>query len=179
MKFLFILAFVSFTLGLTAQNPAGIGWNDRKLKWEDFKGMADNRSSFKAHTTSNVALDYSVSGRQVIIESNCLFIPGKSWVKTGTDKLLTHEQLHFDIAESGRRKFMDVVARTQFIPGKVEQQIEKLFNTLLDENQELQNKYDEETDHGLNETRQQEWEMKIRNELTNLPETRQVEGKLR
>ena len=62
---------------------------------------------------------------------------------------------------------------------EIEQQIDKLFKELLNETQILQEKYDEETDHGLNETRQQEWEKKIRSELASFPENKQAEGQLR
>lgn len=77
---------------------------ERKLIWEDFQGTPDFSDSTKAAQISTTIQLRSGkvnfwTGKATFIGS-ALMYKGKSWVKPGfmNDYVLSHEQIHFDIA---------------------------------------------------------------------------------
>lgn len=77
----------------------------------------------------------------------------------------THEQLHFDIAELIARK-----SRKEISLGEYDKQtfkiqfnsIAKKFLVMLNIEQDL---FDQQTNHAMNENKENEWENKVANEL--------------
>ncbi len=79
----------------------------RKLTWDDFKGKNDSDfDSRKAETTTVILTEktYYNSEKVPVYEIACYFLPAKSWSITSEKIALSHEQLHFDIAELYTRK---------------------------------------------------------------------------
>ncbi len=78
-----------------------IQWDsERKLVWSDFLGKPERRSSFKATTSSKIGFDWDIFEDSINVTVSTQFIRHSSWVADDpTEKLLAHEQGHFDIAE--------------------------------------------------------------------------------
>jgi len=55
-------------------------------------------------------------------------------------------------------------------PGKVQEDVSRIYKKVMDEKEEYQNKYDKETDFSRNKQKQAEWLEKIKDELDELDE---------
>ena len=115
MKKLFILFFIFCCLMVLAQKPSTnvsqpqytsedtLHWSkDRKLTWDDFKGLPDSNSTGMAGTSSGFFYySYYNSDTTLEFKVNTIFFKKYSWVKTEymDSETLNHEQRHFDISE--------------------------------------------------------------------------------
>ena len=91
-----------------------------------------------------------------------------SWCKENmrNDYTLAHEQLHFDITLLMAKKM--VVAMRNYKGYTVENFSKKITAIYNDYNKKIaimQDEYDEETNHSINIKEQQEWILKIKNEM--------------
>ena len=147
-----------------------IQWeNNQKLTWKDFKGKPNKRSPYKAMTFASVSSNLiSFSKNELKIEILCHFIKNKSWKTIETDELLRHEQLHFDIAELAARKMRERVSKLNLknLSSKnIEQKLNSIFNSSVEEQMEMNQKYDSETNHSIKYIAQSDWEKKIKEKL--------------
>ena len=147
-----------------------IQWeNNQKLTWKDFKGKPNKRSPYKAMTFASVSSNLiSFSKNELKIEILCHFIRNKSWKTIETDELLRHEQLHFDIAELAARKMIERVSKLNLknLSSKnIEQKLNSIFNSSVEEQMEMNQKYDSETNHSIKYIAQSDWEKKIKEKL--------------
>jgi hypothetical protein len=147
-----------------------IQWeNNQKLTWKDFKGKPNKRSPYKAMTFASVSSNLiSFSKNELKIEILCHFIRNKSWKTIETDELLRHEQLHFDIAELAARKMRERVSKLNLknLSSKnIEQKLNSIFNSSVEEQMEMNQKYDSETNHSIKYIAQSDWEKKIKEKL--------------
>ena len=147
-----------------------IQWeNNQKLTWKDFKGKHNKRSPYKAMTFASVSSNLiSFSKNELKIEILCHFIRNKSWKTIETDELLRHEQLHFDIAELAARKMRERVSKLNLknLSSKnIEQKLNSIFNSSVEEQMEMNQKYDSETNHSIKYIAQSDWEKKIKEKL--------------
>ena len=147
-----------------------IQWeNNQKLTWKDFKGKPNKRSPYKAMTFASVSSNLiSFSKNELKIEILCHFIKNKSLKTIETDELLRHEQLHFDIAELAARKMRERVSKLNLknLSSKnIEQKLNSIFNSSVEEQMEMNQKYDSETNHSIKYIAQSDWEKKIKEKL--------------
>jgi hypothetical protein len=183
---------LSASVALVAAAP--IEWSQSlKLTQADFRGEAPDSSVDAAR--SWVALDVAwecFEGRPRS-HARAVFDPDRSWWRGGLPDLwggieeglsrtqldnrrtaaerdrdlLRHEQLHFDLTEIAARtirKQFDDLARVCALPGRnqdIEQAVAAIENAWADE----QILYDKDTDHGLNQVRQRQWESRVRRQL--------------
>ena len=141
-----------------------ITWSaTRRLTLAYFQARAPTGDPLSASTSSNIKADAAC--RDYVFSSTvaATFDPNTSWVrnpKTTSEMLLRHEQLHFDITEAYAR-----IMRQKLRLFAAKANCEKLqpgFNNTTRLvyaawNNE-QNRYDQETNHGLNAVRQAAWE---------------------
>ncbi|MNJ90839.1 hypothetical protein D3C87_84790 [compost metagenome] len=143
--------------------------SNRKLTWNDFQGIADSTSKYKAHTYSQITTTLIYyNNDSIVYDMPCHFIVNKSWATNiKTDALLKHEQLHFDIAELCARKIRREYINHKMVDTKKTYKfISDIFEKYGKKNQNsLNNFYDLETKHGLIKDKQKEWEAKIAKEL--------------
>ena len=152
-------------------NDELIVWStERKLNWEDFKGTPDSSSVHKANTGTRIMSKTLVFTDNLIeCEMYTVFDTKRSWVKEKSEKLLLHEQLHFDIAELNMR-----ILRKRFESYKLEsldrfnKDKKKMFQETLEDIKRMNSKYDEETEHGLIIKNQLEWEIEVKKSLSEL-----------
>lgn len=142
-----------------------------KLKWEDFRGVSDPLSKYKAMTFSKIHLKHELLNDRIILDISCSFNCSLSWSKNKkSDSLLAHEQLHFDITELAARKIRkecsqhtsdDLSLSSKFI-----QTTYNYYNAYYRDS--VNAGYDLETDHGIIISKQKEWEKRISEELKTL-----------
>lgn len=136
-----------------------------QLTWNDFNGKPDAGSSFNANTgykfntrlkSINFKADTAViNGFEIDLELDAKL----TWVKKGkeTDYLLKHEQGHFDIAVLLAHEILKQVSEAHFTKTNFQNALNKIVNTVGEKYRKMGITYDEETDHSINTTVQQEW----------------------
>jgi len=130
----------------------------RKLLWSDFKGKPDSRGVALSYTQINFETNYSDGRYSFVIYSQ--FLPYKSFTTTAKEKILKHEQLHFDITELMVRKM-----RRLLVGVNDEKESNAIYAQTIKEWEEMQQQYDRETNNSINQERQAKWEIAISNSL--------------
>ena len=151
-------------------SPATIPWSAaRKLSWGDFKMRLPETRSGDAHTEVNITWRYNTycPDNALWFTVTALFLTEKSWVAPSqeSETLLRHEQLHFDLAEIYARALRQRLNsfKVDCEPtAATDTQIDQIGNKYVDALNAAHRRYDLETQHGLNGTRQGEWEQKVR-----------------
>lgn len=149
-------------------------WDEnRPLKWSDFKGEVESESSFAAVSYTEIWYTYEwyeiYGSVQVETEVHSYFNHQKSWCSLADTsvELLIHEQGHFDINEIHARELRKAFAEFDF-SYDVEEEIELIFESIMEERQLMQDQYDRETDHYFNVEKQLEWNRFIEKRLAEL-----------
>lgn len=156
-------------------NEETMTWvESQKLSWADFKADPNLESDAVALTASGITFGYSVktSGRRIIDFSTSVeahFYPNKSWYlkEKGDDRILMHEQLHFDITELYARQFRKQLMRLE-VNQNVKVQMTRLHATINEALNETQKRYDKQSNHSINIEMQRQWENFIADELKKL-----------
>jgi len=141
---------------------------DSLLNKDDFKSRSKG-SSAMGFTSSGIFLYPSENGGVLVFYVEAIFIKSKSYITKYSEYILKHEQLHFDICELYARKLRQKLAETDFKKVKNVQQL--IQNAYAKVNQEFgreQEKYDKDTEHGLNAAKQQVWSDDIHRRLKEL-----------
>lgn len=153
---------------LDAQDIEYLNWKDRKLTWDDFQGNVPAETDFDALTHSEI--DFRFEGEGVILKFtiNTLFDPTQSWKKDGvTKEVLKHEQGHFDITEYHSRLLRKNLKTNRYKGfDTIEQEIRDMFNEASTAANEMQLLYDKQTNHSINQKKQNKWNKKIRKMLS-------------
>lgn len=173
---LFTLLILSAPLLLSVVKPTPTGpvtdelrWQPgRRLAWADFKGSPDRSSPMDALTESGITFTWTCDHRGFKAVIYSLFVPSKSWVKAPTGSLLAHEQLHFDITELHARKLRKYFAemRNPCYLGK--EGINTAARRIIQESNDMQRRYDDETRHSERYSEQKRWETLIAQQLQDL-----------
>jgi hypothetical protein len=150
-------------------------WSDTyKLTWNDFKGVSQNNKRAAAITASGITFGFSIktSGSQVInftTEVYAHFYPEESWYKPelADSYILAHEQLHFDITELHARKFRQKIAQLK-ASNHVESDLKSLHKNSNRVLENMQVRYDKETNYSRNSEFQNKWKSYIDVELKTL-----------
>jgi len=135
-----------------SQDYETIPWNSkRKLTWNDFQGK--NRFSTSG-TRDNMKVDFKI---------DTFFYPAKSWYDPSLcdEGILKHEQLHFDISEIYARKMKKRLANESFTYSNVKSRVKTIYKEIMQELDEYQNQYDDETNFSRDREQQILWNSKI------------------
>ncbi|MEO6819049.1 MAG: hypothetical protein ABI266_06930 [Ginsengibacter sp.] len=144
---------------------------NKRLTWSDFKGVAQPNHFGGAVTASGFAFgsQSEYDGEKITIDIGIItfFLKSTSWKKPEINSAfhLLHEQNHFDITRLGSEKFMSEIKKANFTKSNYQQLITTIFNRVYRENDELQNKYDLETNHSINTKKQEEWNQWVADQL--------------
>lgn len=157
-----ILPFLFVSL-FQAKDPASlIEWtSDKRLTWSDFKGTPDAGSTNAALTSSSITIEFGYSSRGMNYGIKCRFNTASSWGRIKNEHILAHEQGHFDLAELHARKLNKALKAYVFNSKTVSKDVNAIYDTIMKEHHQLQQEYDEATDHSRKVTAQKEWEEKI------------------
>ena len=170
---LFLLMIFSSLFAFSQKSvlSSQIEWKDSyRLKWSDFQGKPEMRTSALAATESIITISFKQIDQNISLVEIRSFVEKKgSWVKEKSDKLLKHEQVHADISELFARKIRKAITDNSY--RKVEELIETVENEYkkyVKEGGKYQRLYDKETNHSINKEEQKQWESKIEKELQGL-----------
>ena len=153
---------------------APIVWSAaRPLTVADFQNRPNPSERLAALTSTNIKAgaacrDFVFSGT---VEAT--FEPSASWVRspaTMPAALLRHEQMHFDLTEVHARRLRQKLVAFQARANceKLQPAFDNVTKPLYVEWDRDQNRYDQETNHGLNAVRQAEWERQTQLRLEQL-----------
>ena len=145
-------------------------WNEGlKLSRADFFGKEPKRSPYAGYSYTIILMDYEVESfdrRNIkpVFKIRSAFNRAKSWIsessKSNPDRVLMHEQLHFDISELTSRRLKARLEKKRFTEN-FRREIREIYDSEIAKGEEMQERYDEETRHGLSKERQKAWEIKI------------------
>ena len=134
---------------------------DRRLDWEDFLCEPKRGTDAVASTSTTLGITYQVKNNKLTYEITCNFSKVKSWGLLKTPYILAHEQAHFDITELYARKLNQELSQYEFNKRTFKQDINNIYQKIVDEKEAFQKTYDGETDHSRNKRAQFEWLDKI------------------
>ncbi|MCX2741848.1 DUF922 domain-containing protein [Pontibacter anaerobius] len=140
---------------------------DRRLSWDDFKGLPDDTNPHHALTAANLAVNAGCKNNQYTYKVKCVFLPQQSWSKKkSSDKLLAHEQLHFDLTEVHARQLrhdLQTISCSN-LKAKLGLMVNEAFKRWKAE----QDLFDQASKHGLDKDEQQAWAASIAARLKKL-----------
>lgn len=146
-----------------------IPWQDsHKLSWEDFKASPDPNSKNAALTSSTINIEFGYDEEGLTFSIRCSFDKNRSWVRIRNNDVLAHEQGHFDIAEVHARMLYKAMKEYKFNAKTVGQDINGIYENMMNLHRQAQTLYDKETDYSRNSVHQEDWLKKIQQQLTDL-----------
>ena len=153
------------------QDEQFIEWSlSKKLSWDDYLAKPSKNDDAAAITSTALSFEYHVRNNNMTYKISCRFSKTKSWGRYQSDYILKHEQGHFDITEIFARKLLKAIKEYRFDPKTYQNDLSNIYNKIMDEKEEFQSRYDNETDFSRNKLRQAEWLEKINEELDKLEE---------
>lgn len=186
MKFISVLFLSMLTAPVFSQLDVSIDWQPVKasvkndtvyyagktnLSWNDFYKKDEEGSDAAALTTSGFGFGAGIrtlNGKGTLtINVFCYFLRSKSWYKEKYRNayVLNHEQHHFDIAYLGTCYFVRKLKAAKFTTRNYTALLQNLYTEAYNYMNDLQDKYDEETDNGRAKTKQADWNKRITDEL--------------
>jgi Bacterial protein of unknown function (DUF922) len=145
----------------------GIVWQpERRLSWDDFQSEADMNEPLHAMTSTNIEVQAKCYGNLMQFEVKCVFKTKDSWSKNKqSERLLAHEQMHFDLTEVHARLLRQKLAQTPGLCGSDRSRFGKIVEGYFADWKKEQDQYDRESNHGLDQEQQLIWENKIARQL--------------
>lgn len=144
---------------VSSNDTCCIEWKERRLQRSDFRYTKMPGTKYAVSATSIRMSFFNLDGK-VILKSASVFIFDKS--NTNIDSMssynVAHEQLHFDITEYFRRKFMQEIILKKL---KSEIEIKNAYDKISEQCNLFHDQYDLQTSHGQKRTEQLEWKNKI------------------
>jgi hypothetical protein len=140
---------------------------DSLLDKDDFKSRS--KGSAMGFTASGIFLYPSENAGVLVFYVEAIFVKSKSYITKYSDYVLKHEQLHFDVCELYARKLRQKINEIDFKKVKnVQQVIQNAYAKINTEFSREQEKYDKDTEHGLNAAKQQVWADDIQKRIKEL-----------
>ncbi len=154
-----------------SQDYETIAWSpENKLTWGDFKGKAPSNDRAAATTASGISYRFSTMGTsgkvKLDFKVSTFFYPNKSWNQPSLCDylILSHEQLHFDISELYARKMRKRLTSGTFTQN-VKDEVKLIYKEILEELEEFQDLYDDQTNYSRDIQQQLIWNNKIEKAL--------------
>ena len=145
-----------------------VRWSpDRRLSWEDFKANPDTENPHHALTAANLAVNAQCQQNGFSYQVSCVFLPTQSWTKNvESEKLLKHEQLHFDLTEVHARLLRRELETLDCadLKDKLSVTVTSAFAQWKAE----QSAFDADCKHGLNVAKERVWAADIAQRLKQL-----------
>lgn len=153
-------------------SPSTLAWSaSRPLSWADFQARPGAPVNLAALTSANIDVKVGCSDFKFSAAVKAVFTPTESWVREpgkASAQLLRHEQVHFDLTEVHARQMRQKLALMQFDCDKLQPALNNYTKVAFLAWQREEARYDQETNHGLNAARQQQWEAAVQQRLEKL-----------
>ncbi len=146
----------------------------RPLVWADFKGYPTKPSKYAAAVMPGFAYEGRSEVSEGIVHLNLLMkvfvLQSSSWVKADARNpySLNHEQRHFEIAKLVAERFKQKIKPDSLTISDYNSIIQYKYIESFREMNHLQEQYDAETRHGLDELAQERWNRRLDAELKTL-----------
>jgi hypothetical protein len=141
-----------------------------KLKWTDFQGKIPSTeltSSTRAVCPHEIIVSPYREKGALNYRVELVFLKKLAWGKDTSRYTLSHEQLHFDIAELYSRKLRKSINDVKARSGSTDD-FKMVIEDILSSESKAQVDFDQETAHGIYQTKQLEWAKKVAKELDEL-----------
>jgi hypothetical protein len=144
---------------------------DRKLMWSDFRALPRPGSRYAAEVFTSFAYEGKSSVKNGTINVNLLvkayMLKNSSWGRSEAKNAysLNHEQRHFDITKIIAERFKRKIQPDSLTLEDYNSIIQYQFIELYREMNKMQELYDSETNHGINQAAQERWNQQIDAEL--------------
>ncbi len=155
-----------------AAPPTEFQWMEHKrLSWDDFKGpvrASDDESAAATHCGMGFRINgVTATGKPDVTVYNT-FYAKKSWVRSDAkiSSILDHEQGHFDLCELYTRKLRIRIDELGPNVPNLKQALMAIFTEVNNEYEVCQQRYEDETTHGINIPAQRKWMDNICKELS-------------
>ncbi|SHM62897.1 hypothetical protein SAMN04488057_102388 [Cyclobacterium lianum] len=141
----------------------------RPLTWKDFTGRP-RFNNFAASIFASISYEGNswIEEGEVIVDLvfKTYMLKSSSWVRgTNNSYGLNHEQRHFDIAKIIVERLKEKVETLDLQPHNYDRKVSFHYLEAYREMNELQERYDRETAHGMNSRAQESWDTWIDEEL--------------
>jgi len=147
-----------------------IAWSaTRRLVWSDFRARPDAYAYNAALTSSEIVFGFHYNSAEGFTWNiQCLFNKDRSWVRVKNNYILAHEQGHFDITEIYARKLQQQLKGYRLNKDRVSKDVSAIYQQVMKEQNDTQNRYDTETDNSIKKGPQERWLEKIKDDLERL-----------
>jgi hypothetical protein len=136
----------------------------RPLIWSDFQGPPDAKHQMQAMAFTGATYQSWCSPDTLTVEVVATFSPRLSWAKSElvknrnwSTRILQHEQVHFDIAEVFARQLRQAFAGADSLCLNSGAGLQVVYDSLWRTTEEMQDQYDEDTNHGRDPKLQADW----------------------
>lgn len=146
----------------------------RKLTWADFQAAPRKGS----HYAAEVFTSFSYEGKSTVkngvimlnLQAKAYMLKPSSWARPDAKNAyaLNHEQRHFDITKIIVERFKRKIHPDSLTLEDYNSITQYQFLESFREMSKLQNQYDDETNHSINQAAQERWNQKIDAELRSL-----------
>lgn len=147
-----------------------IHYHSRRVNWSDFTGPVRTQSNYGAAIFAGIAINthYTVKNGKikVFVQPQVFMVKSQSWVKekAKTSYGLAHEQLHFDIAKVVMNRLLSKIKNMQASTvDDISSMIQYEYLESFRELNRLQEAYDSESNHSINEAGQRKWTLQVAN----------------
>jgi hypothetical protein len=153
-----------------------ITWSaGRRLRWSDFGSSAPKAGDEGALTAYSIFYGVRCVGETFEFRAVAGFLPHESWVRpevvaerTTSERTLRHEQTHFDLTEVFARRLRQAFSHLYEPCRRADTDLDALASQYLRAERTEQQRYDEETHHGLVAAEQSTWDRKTASDLASL-----------
>lgn len=137
------------------------------LEAEDYKAKPKGKYAVQSAIGMYMYVKEKAGTLVFVVES--IFLRSMSFLRTPSEYLLKHEQISFDLCEVHARKLRKKIATKKFSKStNVKQELTNMYKLATAEYDRDRQKYERETEGGLNTAKQQIWADKLAKELGEL-----------
>lgn len=169
----FCLFFILPYTPIMESNVDCIQWSrHERLSWLQFKGEPKKNVEIRAESALSIRLsmESDTYSDLVYVKVYACFFPNDSWVSSKSDRLLNHENGHFDITELNARILRGKLHKTNLTSTNYQLVIDSLYNAQLVQYSSLQKEYDASTNFSRDTLAQKKWNEKILLKIDSLEE---------
>ncbi len=155
-----------------------VAWSAaRRLRWSDFASGAPKTGTGDEGALTAYSIFYGVRCAGETFEFGAVagFLPHESWVKPEviadramSERTLRHEQTHFDLTEVFARRLRKAFVDLYEPCRRADTDLDALASQYLRAEKAEQQRYDDETHHGLVAAEQTAWDRQVAGDLTSL-----------
>lgn len=138
---------------------------NKRLTWDDFR-VVNVLNDASAETSTEISYSFEETNGKIKVSVYCSFDKKRSFVVKGkqTFYLLNHEQRHFDLSHIYANLLYQRLLQNENL---TEEKVKYIHGKAIAEWQDIQDRYDLETEHSIDATKQEMWDRTIDKMLKN------------